>query len=444
MPISYTTYANKKHDYSSNNGLDTAKWDMQDINSSHKLMLDRATMSQLFAVVDSPGSTQQMDILKLLNTIGQSTAVSKKPADLKKLGEELKEKLKAMNLAKKELAAKEKEVTTELAAKKTELSKATSAAQKTKIEKQIKALEKKLKQVKEASTYSTKMLKSLIAKTKDAKKARAEAKKALEAKHKDSSTGQFKTPGDQTAFEAAMKLVDDGVFTELDSLVNEGEELLKDPATAASKPGSSTQKKAASTGGASNSGAGQSATSPDVSGQSKAANGPADDGAFDPMKMLQMNNAFDSRASAMDEAMKMQGQSNKMMTMLLYLSRMAMSGDIGSMYRFMQFVGTIINRDKASQNVQLADKLIKLQGVSRALTQQLVDTPSYDKDDPQVAYDFQKTMETIKADQGMIATEQKLIASMLQEMAQISEQMFNLQKSLLDVNGNIMKNSRFG
>lgn len=156
---------------------------------------------------------------------------------------------------------------------------------------------------------------------------------------------------------------------------------------------------------------------------------------FDPYNAMQWWSQQDAMSSSMDDVFKLQGQSSKMMMMLLYLARAAMSGDLGAMYQFIRFIGFIINKDKAHQNIQLADKLIKLQAQSREMTQKLVDTPSYNANNPEVAANFQKEVETIKADQGMIATEQKLIAGMLEEMTQVSEMFTNLTKALLDARG---------
>jgi N-acetyl-beta-hexosaminidase len=124
----------------------------------------------------------------------------------------------------------------------------------------------------------------------------------------------------------------------------------------------------------------------------------------------------------------------------MYFAMQAMSGDIGAMTAFMQFITTIILKDKSMQNVNMANKLIELEENSRKATDLLLNTASSDPTNPQVASDFMKTMEKVKAEQGSIATSQKLIAQMMEEFAQVSEFLNNLQKSLLDVRGRL--NSR--
>ncbi|PIR20330.1 MAG: hypothetical protein COV45_07205 [Deltaproteobacteria bacterium CG11_big_fil_rev_8_21_14_0_20_47_16] len=159
---------------------------------------------------------------------------------------------------------------------------------------------------------------------------------------------------------------------------------------------------------------------------------------FDFNAWMQSNMLGDAKMSAMDQMGKSQMQQKKMMMLFMYFAMMAMSGDIGAMAGFMQFITTIIQKDKAMQSVNMANKLIELQDASRKATDELLNTPSYDKNNGQVAADFSKVMEKVKADQGSIATSQKLIAQMMEEFAQVSEFLNNMQKSLLDVRGRIM------
>ncbi|MBI2343196.1 MAG: hypothetical protein HYV02_02485 [Deltaproteobacteria bacterium] len=156
---------------------------------------------------------------------------------------------------------------------------------------------------------------------------------------------------------------------------------------------------------------------------------------YDMNSLLAGNLMQENVLNGLDETFQSQNESKKMMLLFFMLSRMAMSGDIGAMYQFLRFISHIINKDKAMQNVQLARKLIELQDVSRKLTQILVDTPAHDPDDPGVQAEYMKLQQKTQAEQGVIATSQKLIAQMLEEFTQVSEMMTGMTKSLLDARG---------
>lgn len=173
-------------------------------------------------------------------------------------------------------------------------------------------------------------------------------------------------------------------------------------------------------------------------GAGKAQTGPGAAGGFDLNKVLQSSMFQTMGLNSLDTLGKNQMDQKKMMMLFMYFASMAMSGDIGAMTSFMQFITTIITKDKAMQNVNMANKLIELEDASRKATDELLNTPSFDPNNPQVGADFSKTMEKVKADQGSVATSQKLIAQMMEEFAQVSEFLNNLQKSLLDVRGRIL------
>lgn len=159
---------------------------------------------------------------------------------------------------------------------------------------------------------------------------------------------------------------------------------------------------------------------------------------LDVAALMQSNFFQTANLNSLDQLGKTQMDQKKMMMLFMYFAMQAMSGDIGAMTAFMQFISTIILKDKSMQNVNMANKLIELEDNSRKATDQLLNTASYDPNNPQVAADFQKVMERTKADQGSIATSQKLIAQMMEEFAQVSEFLNNLQKSLLDVRGRLL------
>ncbi len=125
----------------------------------------------------------------------------------------------------------------------------------------------------------------------------------------------------------------------------------------------------------------------------------------------------------------------KMLMLFFYYAKMAMSGDIGAMYQFMRFLAHVIGRDKALQNVWMGTKLLELQEKSRQNTKDLLATDADDKDGA-----WTKKLQTIKGDENMIATSQKLITQMMEEFTQIVETLTNVQKSLLDVNGKVLSN----
>ncbi len=159
---------------------------------------------------------------------------------------------------------------------------------------------------------------------------------------------------------------------------------------------------------------------------------------FPPLDMnalLMSNYTQQSSLETTDAMHKSENESKRMMLLFFMLARMAMSGDIGAMYQFLRFIGHIVNKDKAMQNVQLARKLIELQDVSRKLTQMLVDTPAYDEGDQGVQAEYMKMQQKVQAEQGVIATSQKLISQMLEEFTQVSEMMTGMVKSLLDARG---------
>jgi len=140
-----------------------------------------------------------------------------------------------------------------------------------------------------------------------------------------------------------------------------------------------------------------------------------------------------------DTVGKNQANQKKMMMLFFYFAKMAMSGDLGAMYRFMQFITYIISKDKALQNINMASKLIEMENSSRAALQELLDAPTPDGSDQSASYEFTKIMERTKAHQSSIATSQKLIAQMMEEMAQVVETLTGATKNALDANGRILQ-----
>jgi len=161
------------------------------------------------------------------------------------------------------------------------------------------------------------------------------------------------------------------------------------------------------------------------------------DSTFNPLAMTLSSMADDFKLQSWDVVGESQ-KKQQMMLMFMYYARMAMSGDVGAMYQFMRFVGQIIARDKALQNVWCGTQLIKMQEASRKATKKLVEADSGDDFESQA--EFSKLVQKVKSEETMIATSQKLIAQMMEEFTQVVELCTNVQKSLLDVNGKLISN----
>lgn len=146
----------------------------------------------------------------------------------------------------------------------------------------------------------------------------------------------------------------------------------------------------------------------------------------------------DLRAAGMEEVSKKQNDS-KLMQMFALLAMRAATGDIGAMVQFMRFVGHIIAKDKAMQNVQMAKKLMELQDASRKDTERLLEADAYDPNDPAAQQEFVKLQQSVNANQGVLATSQKLIASLMEEFTQVAEMMEGMSKSLLDARGRVLQ-----
>jgi hypothetical protein len=125
----------------------------------------------------------------------------------------------------------------------------------------------------------------------------------------------------------------------------------------------------------------------------------------------------------------------KMMQMLYYFMRMAASGDLYAMYHMMNAVLYIVSKDKALQNIHMAEKLIQLQNKSREATNQLINYQNDPNDPSNIG--FTKMLQSTKAETDSIAMSQKLIAQMMEEFAQIVETLTNITKGVLDKAGKV-------
>jgi hypothetical protein len=157
---------------------------------------------------------------------------------------------------------------------------------------------------------------------------------------------------------------------------------------------------------------------------------------FNPLAMANASMVDDWTNSQWDMIGEQQKR-QQMMMLFMYYAKMAMSGDIGAMYQFVRFIGYIISRDKAMQNVWMGTKLIELQETSRKATQRLLNTDVGEDTDSQIQW--QKELQKIRSEEGIVASSQKLIAQMMEEFTQIVELLTQVQKSLLDSQGNVLK-----
>jgi len=160
--------------------------------------------------------------------------------------------------------------------------------------------------------------------------------------------------------------------------------------------------------------------------------------AFDANNGLNLGPGADSGLLDLYDIQSEQQKRQHMMTLFFYYARMGMSGDIGAMYQFMRFIGYVIARDKALQNVWMGTKLIELQETSRKATEKLLNFKVGESAAEQA--EWQKELQKIKSEEGIVATSQKLISQMMEEFTQIVETLTNVQKSLLDVAGKVMSN----
>lgn len=135
-----------------------------------------------------------------------------------------------------------------------------------------------------------------------------------------------------------------------------------------------------------------------------------------------------------DQIGKNKMQQQRIMMVYAKLASMSMSGDLTAMYRFMQFITSIISRDKALQNIHLAGKMIEYENQSREYLNELMETPAPDGKDQAQSYEFTKTLERTRANQSSIATAQKMLAQSMEEMGQVSETLFGVLASILQSN----------
>lgn len=138
--------------------------------------------------------------------------------------------------------------------------------------------------------------------------------------------------------------------------------------------------------------------------------------------------------NALDSAMKATSEGDRLMMLFYYFARMAESGDMGAIYQFMKFITYVISKDKAKQQIELGKKLLDLQSESRKATEELMKTDSSASSD-----EFSKAMMMTKEKTDANATSQKLIAQMMEEMAQVVETLTNSTSSALQAQGRILR-----
>ena len=104
----------------------------------------------------------------------------------------------------------------------------------------------------------------------------------------------------------------------------------------------------------------------------------------------------------------------------------------------MKFITYIISKDKAKQQIDMGKKLIELQDTSRKYTDLLMNQQT-NANDPNSSNEFMKTMTLVKSETDSIATSQKLISNMMEEMAMVVENLTGVTKGALDSYGRILR-----
>jgi hypothetical protein len=132
-------------------------------------------------------------------------------------------------------------------------------------------------------------------------------------------------------------------------------------------------------------------------------------------------------------------EQQKMLMLFFYFARMAMSGDLGAMYRFLQFITYLISHDKAIMNIHMASKLIELETMNRNALKELLNTPTGGAGDLDAQGQFTKQLQLTQSVQSSTATSQKLIAQMMEEMAQVVEVLTSTTKAALEANGRVLQ-----
>ncbi|MFH1874112.1 MAG: hypothetical protein ABH859_02875 [Pseudomonadota bacterium] len=166
--------------------------------------------------------------------------------------------------------------------------------------------------------------------------------------------------------------------------------------------------------------------------------------AFNSSAYMQSMAMEDSILSSYDSVLQTTSRGRQLMMMFFHFAKMAESGDMGAMYQFMKFITYVISKDKAKQQIDMGRKLIELQDTSRKYTDMLMNQQT-DASDPNSSNEFMKTMTLVKSETDSIATSQKLISNMMEEMAMVVENLTSVTKGALDAYGRILRTvSRMG
>ncbi|MFH0800465.1 MAG: hypothetical protein V2A66_09845 [Pseudomonadota bacterium] len=181
-------------------------------------------------------------------------------------------------------------------------------------------------------------------------------------------------------------------------------------------------------------GGGSAATFPPAGWAAQTAGGQQ----FNSSAYLQSLNVQDNVMNSWDAINQDTNKGKQLMQLFFYFAKMAESGDMGSMYQFMKFITYIISKDKAKQQIEMGQKLIQLQDLSRSWTNKLMGMSS-NANDPNASNELMKTMTIVKSETDSIATSQKLISQMMEEFAQVVETLTNTTKAALETNGRIQR-----
>lgn len=148
--------------------------------------------------------------------------------------------------------------------------------------------------------------------------------------------------------------------------------------------------------------------------------------------------ATDSEADAWTQINNNTNRGKQLMMIFWRLAKQAASGDFHAIYRFMNFLTYVISKDKSLQQIQMGQQLIRLQEMSRQYTNRLLNL-STDSNNPSASSELMKEMTIVRSETDAIATSQKLISQMMEEMAQVVETLTNTTKAALEANGRIQR-----
>ena len=137
--------------------------------------------------------------------------------------------------------------------------------------------------------------------------------------------------------------------------------------------------------------------------------------------------------SILDEVRQGQMQSKKTLEMFKHLAKMVLIGDARQVQQLIRFMRSIMTKSAAFKVVQDSINVIKLEQASLNLNNLMFQTESPDGMDQKKANDFMKMMQMVKAQEGLIATSEKLIVDRMSDYGGVAEKWANLDAGVTRV-----------